>query len=309
MGDPIRTGTTPMSDILVAAITRSIGLTLGDRSGGGLLANPVLASQFLGATRLGAALGTKMVDVGWGLNKFTATSQGSDFTVETLSSAAATVTPARRGMARQVSDMARALQSMDELAFVQFVTDQTIAWQQSVVSLIASLFPSFSASGGVSGGTATWASILSAYQTLGIANSAGPYVLVLRPKDWANVASDAFALGGRVQVMPETDGYLNTVNPGFKGQFMNGNLWVYTSSELPTSAGDTVCGMFGPEALAWDAFMPEPSPATQVLLWTPLYGVEINRDSLKSEDQVVGSTHLGASIRQNAGGIKLLFAT
>lgn len=309
MGDPIRTGTTPMSDILVAAITRSIGLTLGDRSGGGLLANPVLASQFLGATRLGAALGTKMVDVGWGLNKFTATSQGSDFTVETLSSAAATVTPARRGMARQVSDMARALQSMDELAFVQFVTDQTIAWQQSVVSLIASLFPSFSASGGVSGGTATWASILSAYQTLGIANSAGPYVLVLRPKDWANVASDAFALGGRVQMQAETDGYLNTVNPGFKGQFMNGNLWVYTSSELPTSAGDTVCGMFGPEALAWDAFMPEPSPATQVLLWTPLYGVEINRDSLKSEDQVVGSTHLGASIRQNAGGIKLLFAT
>jgi hypothetical protein len=309
VGDPIRTGTTPMSDILVAAITRSIGLTLGDRSGGGLLANPVLASQFLGATRLGAALGTKMVDVGWGLNKFTATSQGSDFTVETLSSAAATVTPARRGMARQVSDMARALQSMDELAFVQFVTDQTIAWQQSVVSLIASLFPSFSASGGVSGGTATWASILSAYQTLGIANSAGPYVLVLRPKDWANVASDAFALGGRVQMQAETDGYLNTVNPGFKGQYLNGNLWVYTSSELPTSAGDTVCGMFGPEALAWDAFMPEPSPATQVLLWTPLYGVEINRDSLKSEDQVVGSTHLGASIRQNAGGIKLLFAT
>lgn len=309
MGDPIRTGTTPMSDILVAAITRSIGLTLGDRSGGGLLANPVLASQFLGATRLGAALGTKMVDVGWGLNKFTATSQGSDFTVETLSSAAATVTPARRGMARQVSDMARALQSMDELSFIQFVTDQTIAWQQSVVSLIASLFPSFSASGGVSGGTATWASILSAYQTLGIANSAGPYVLVLRPKDWANVASDAFALGGRVQMQAETDGYLNTVNPGFKGQYLNGNLWVYTSSELPTSAGDTVCGMFGPEALAWDAFMPEPSPATQVLLWTPLYGVEINRDSLKSEDQVVGSTHLGASIRQNAGGIKLLFAT
>jgi hypothetical protein len=309
VGDPIRTGTTPMSDILVAAITRSIGLTLGDRSGGGLLANPVLASQFLGATRLGAALGTKMVDVGWGLNKFTATSQGSDFTVETLSSAAATVTPARRGMARQVSDMARALQSMDELAFVQFVTDQTIAWQQSVVSLIASLFPSFSASGGVSGGTATWASILSAYQTLGIANSAGPFVLVLRPKDWANVASDAFALGGRVQMQAETDNYLNTVNPGFKGQYLNGNLWVYTSSELPTSAGDTVCGMFGPEALAWDAFMPEPSPATQVLLWTPLYGVEINRDSLKSEDQVVGSTHLGASIRQNAGGIKLLFAT
>jgi len=197
MGNPIRTGTTPMSDVLVAAITRSIGLTLGDRSGGGLLANPVLAGQFLGATRLGAALGTKMVDVGWGLNKFVSEAQGTDFTVETLSSAAATVTPARRGMARQVSDMARALQSMDELAYVQFINDQTIAWQQSVVSLIASLFPSFSASGGVSGGTATWASIVAAYQTLGIAKSAGPYVLVLRPKDWANVASDAFALGGR----------------------------------------------------------------------------------------------------------------
>ncbi len=61
--------------------------------------------------------------------------------------------------------------------------------------------------------------------------------------------------------------------------------------------------------LAWDAFMPEPSPATQVLLWTPLYGCEIERDALKSEDIVVGSTHLGASIRQNAAGIKLLYAT
>lgn len=309
MGNPIRTGTTPMSDVLVAAITRSIGLTLGDRSGGGLLANPVLAGQFLGATRLGAALGTKMVDVGWGLNKFVSEAQGTDFTVETLSSAAATVTPARRGMARQVSDMARALQSMDELAFVQFVNDQTIAWQQSVVSLIASLFPSFSASGGVSGGTATWASIVAAYQTLGIAKSSGPYVLVTRPKDWANVASDAFALGGRVQMQGETDAYLNPSNPGFKGQFFNGNLWVYTSDELTTSGGDTVSGMFGPEALAWDAFMPEPSPATQVLLWTPLYGVEIERDALKSEDIVVGSTHLGASVRQNAAGIKLLYLT
>lgn len=309
MGNPIRTGTTPMSDVLVAAITRSIGLTLGDRSGGGLLANPVLGGQFLGTTRLGAALGTKMVDVGWGLNKFTSTGEGSDFTVETLSSAAATVTPARRGMARQVSDMARALQSMDELAWLQFVNDQTIAWQQSVVSLIASLFPSFSASGGVSGGAATWASIVAAYQTLGIAKSAGPYVLVTRPKDWANVASDAFSLGGRVQMQAETDAYLNPMNPGFKGIFLNGNLWVYTSDELTTSAGDTVSGMFGPEALAWDAFMPDPSPATQVLLWTPLYGVEIERDSLKSEDIVAGSTHLGASIRQNAAGIKLLYAT
>lgn len=309
MGDPIRTGTTPMSDVLVAAITRSIGLTLGDRSGGGILANPVLAGQFLGATRLGAALGTKMVDVGWGLNKFSPTAQGSDFTVETLSSAAATVTPARRGMARQVADMARALQSMDELAWLQFVNDQTIAWQQSVVSLIASLFPSFSASGGVSGGTATWASIVSAYQALGTAKSAGPYVLITRSKDWANVSSDAYALGGRVANASETDSYLNPTNPGFKGIFLNGNLWVYCSDELPTSAGDTVSGMFGPEALAWDAFMPDPSPATQVLLWTPLYGVEISRESLKSEDQVVGSTHLGASIRQNAAGIKLLFAT
>lgn len=309
MGDPIRTGTTPMSDVLVSAITRAIGLTLGDRSGGGILANPVLARQFLGATRVGGALGTKIVDVGWGLNKFTATTQGSDATIETVASATATVTPSRRTMGRQVSDMARALDGMDELAWVKFVTDQTIGWQQSVVSLIASLFPSFSAQGGVSGGAATWASIVAAYQALGVAKSAGPYVLVTRPKDWANVASDAFALGGRVQMQAETDQYLDPQNPGFKGLYMNGNLWVYTTDELTTSGGDTISGMFGPEAIAWDAFMPEPSPATQVLLWTPLYGVEIERDALKSEDIIVGSTHLGASIRQNAAGIELLYAT
>ncbi len=309
MGDPIRTGTTPMSDVLVAAMTRAMGLALGDRSAGAILANPVIASQFLGMTRLGGALGVKAVDVGWGLNKFSATSQGTDFTVETVSSAAATVTPARRGMARQVSDMARGLQSMDELSLLRFINDQTIAWQQTVVSLLASLFPSFSASGGVSGGAATWASVFAAYQSLGVANAAGPYVLIMRPKDWANIAPDALAAGGRLAQQPETDAFMRSSTTGFKGTLFGGEVWVYTSQELATSGGDTVSGMFSAEALMWDAFMPDPSPATQVLLWTPLYGIEIDRDALKSEDRIIGSTHLGANIRQNAAGIKLLYAT
>jgi hypothetical protein len=75
------------------------------------------------------------------------------------------------------------------------------------------------------------------------------------------------------------------------------------------SAGDTVSGMFGREAIAWDAAMPTPSPATIPLLWTPFYGIEIGRTNLKSEDNVVSSTHLGASVRKGAAGIAMPFLT
>lgn len=307
--DPIYTTSEPMSDALVAAVTAAIQLTLADRSAGGLLADPVISGSFLGRDSFMKALGGKIVSVGWGVDRFEAVAQGTNFTVLDLASDAATVTPTRRGFARTVSDMARTFDSWGITDWANFAVDCTMAWEQSVLAALAALFPSFTGSGGNTGGAATWAGMLADMQTLGIANVAGPYVAVLRPKDWANIAQDAFSLGGYVAQDSETAGYKRAVNPGFKGTFLGGDLRIYTSQECPTSAGDTVSGMFGAGALAWNAAMPAPSPATIPLLWTPAFGCEINRTALKTEDNIVNSTHLGASINQGAAGVAMPFLT
>jgi hypothetical protein len=305
----IYTTTTPMSDALVAAVTTSIKLSLSDRSGGGLLANPVIAGGFQGRERLMGALGAKTVFVGWGADKLSAVAQGTGFTVTTLDSDAATVTPARRGIARTVSDMARALDAWGLLEWGMFGFDSTTAWQQSIVALHTALFPSFSEVGGNSGGAATWGQMVADFQTLTAKLPAGPVVAVLRPKDWASIATDAMSIGGRVQMRQEMDQVFGSVSNGFKGIFMNGDLWIYTSDEVVASAGDHVSAMFGANAIEWNAVMPAPSPATIPLLWTPVYGVELGRTALKTEDTVVTSTHAGASIGLDDAGIQMPFLT
>ena len=278
-------------------------------SGGGLLANPVVASGFIGRDAFMKALAAQVVSISWGADKFVTTAEGTNFTIYDLASDKSTVTPVRKGFARQISDMMRSFDSMSALQWANFVREGTWAWQQTVVSVMAALFPSFSATGGNSGGNATWGAIVADYLAMGQANVPGPYVLVMRPKDWANVAQDAYSLGGRVAQSAQTDQFLQASNPGFKGVFMGGDLWIYTSDELSASGGDHISGMFGMGAIDWTARMPAPSPATRPLFWSPLWGVETDREALKSDDVIAYSTHLGASIGINAAGRQLPFVT
>jgi hypothetical protein len=307
--DAIETGTEPGSDLLVAAVTGAIGLTLADRTAGGILGNEVISASYIGKEAFLGALGAKMVDIAWGVDKYVAATEGNAFTVYDLASDASTVTPTRRGFARTISDMMRSFDSWNELQWAQFGRESAIAWAQSVVAMFGGLASSITATGGNSGGSATWAHVVAARNTLGVANVAGPYVFLTRPKDWGNISTDALALGGAVARSVETQSYLSGPHPGFKGYYLNGEVAVYTTSELTASGGDHLSMMFGHGFMGWNAHMPTPSPATQTVLWTPAFGVEIERQALESEDDVVSSTHLGASIRQNAAGVQLPFLT
>ena len=281
--DAIETGTEPGSDLFVAAVTGSIGLTLADRTAGGILGNEVIAASYIGKDQFMGALGAKMVDIAWGVDKYVAVAEGTPFTVYDLASDSATVTPTRRGFARTVSDMFR--------------------------TMFGGLASTITATGGNSGGAATWAHVVAARNTLGIANVAGPYVFLTRPKDWGNISTDALALGGAVARSVETQSYLSGPHPGFKGLYLNGEVAVYTTAELSASGGDHLSMMFGHSFMGWNASMPAPSPAAHTILWTPAFGCEMSRQGLETEDDIINSTHLGASIRQNAAGIQLPFLT
>jgi hypothetical protein len=189
-----------------------------------------------GRNRLLKALAANTVYVSWGTDKYLSVAEGSNFAITDLTSDKITVTPARKGFARQVSDMMRSLDDWGLTDWANFVADGTIGWQQTVISTIAALFATFSNAGGNTGGAASWGHVLADMHTLGVQNVEPPYVFITRPKDWASIETDIISLGGAVQADPETQRYLGPTNPGFKGVYMHGALWVYTSGEIAASA-------------------------------------------------------------------------
>ncbi len=307
--DPLYTTTEPGTDLLVATVAAAVRTTLLDRTGGGILGNPVIANGFIGKEKFLRALGAAVVYINLGADKLQTVAQGTDATFYDLASDKATVTPVRKAFARGVSDWFRTYTEWAPVQWGMFARDATVAFQQTVVSLLCANASSITATGGNTGGAATWAQVVADFQTLGIASVAPPYVLITRPKDFANIATDAFSVGGWIEQSSDVLRYLQSVNPGYKGSFMGGQLDIYTTDETEVSGGDNLSIMAGKEALLWNVEMPSPSPATTPILWTPLYGVELDRDGLKNEDDVVTSSHIGTGIGINAAGIQMPFLT
>lgn len=308
MGNPIYIANTPMSDALVALLVRDWELTLADRTGTSILADPVLASGFENWGAFGA-LGTKKLAIGYGATKMSQTNEGVDLTVETLGDSSANLTASRYGFARQISDRARLYDAWGITEWRQWLMDCEWGWGQTVVNVLAALFPSISATGGNTGGAATWAKVLNDIGTLKIAKVPGPFTLVTRPKDWQNVAKDALALGGAVAQDPETMQYMQMAGYGYQGMYLHGQLRVYTTDELDTSGGDTVSAMFGRGCFRWTASSYPASSSAKVLMRTPTWQSEVDREVLKSDDVVANTSEIGASIFLNAAGIKCLYLT
>lgn len=306
--DPIRVGTTPLSAQLVAVLTKQLSLSLSDRSGGDILTDPVIASGYEDWAAMGQ-LGDVESYVDWGTVKFQDMSEGNDATVYTLADTQSTLTRSKRGFARQVSDRAKFYDAWGLTDYVNFVRDAQWGFNQKIVDLIAALQGSVSATGGNSGGAATWGTILNDMGTLSIAKCPGPYTLITRPKDWNNCEKDALALGGAIQMDPETLTMMRVAGYGYQGTYYHGQLRVYTTDELDTSVGDTVSLLFGRRFLRWGARAYPQSPAAIPLVRTPQWAAEIVRQGLKGEDQIVSTTEAGVAIGLNACAIKLPFLT
>ncbi len=306
--DPIRVATTPLSAQLVSVLTRALDLSLADRSGGEILQDPNFASGFEDWEALGQ-LGDVRSYVDWGTVKFQDVGEGSDATVYTLADSQSTLTRARRAFARQVSDRARHYDAWGVTDWVNFLRDAQWGFNQKIIDLVAALQSSVSATGGNSGGKCTWGVIMDDMQTLATAKCPGPYTLITRTKDWGNAERDALALGGAIQMDPNTLAMMRVAGYGYQGTYMGGQLRVYCTDELDTSVGDTVSLMFGRRFLRWGARSVAPSPAEIPLLVTPMWKTEISRVVLKNEDQIVSSTEAGVAIGLNACAIKQLYLT
>lgn len=305
----------PGADVFIAAMIRRWELSLADRDTS-VLAHPAIA--YLGDQGGWSALAEQIPILGFGADDMASTAEGSAVSGTEIGGDHPTVTPTPYSLAREISDLARALDGIGSAAWENFVMDATTAWQRTLLNLVCALFPSCVASKGTTGTALTVATLKSAVNALQQAYVPGPYLAVLHGRQWEHVSTDGLALGGAFAQSPEAPQYLRGTG-AYMGRFFDGSLDIFVSGQIDTvNVGVDYCGgVFGRGFMGWKTASSQPSPAANVL-WAegPLL-VEVRRGEIATGgsaglnkmtlgDTVVSSVNMGAGILQNAGGVKVI---
>ena len=286
-----------------------------------LFASEVLANEFLltlaprdGAPlshpciqRVTAAPGSNVVKVphiGYGADLMTAATEASEHANTQLTDTHTDITLAMYALRRNVGDFAKIV-SNPRLGIQAFAQELAIAYQQTAISLVAALAPSFTATAGPgTGSDLTWATFLPAKGTLGAADADGPLMALLHPQQWADLEADALSLG----FAPSIAGNADVVNVGlqsYKGRWFG--IDIFTSSHIGTvNAGADRSGMLiapGAVAVASASFVDDPDPNIANLGMARLERV---RQGEQFTTSYVQSMVFGTALCQDSAGVEII---
>tara|TARA_R100001510_G_C7633868_1_gene192358 strand:- start:214 stop:1149 length:936 start_codon:yes stop_codon:yes gene_type:complete len=139
--------------------------------------------------------------------------------------------------------------------------------------------------------------------------NSGRATLVLHPIQYNDFISSLRSETGAAQFLPATAELLGQRGPGFKGSWMN--LDVYVSDSVGTNgAGSYQGGLYTPGAIAYSladvASMGVHVPAANVLMNAGELLVELDRTAADGVSAAYATMFLGVSIAENARGVEIL---
>jgi len=231
-------------------------MLLADREDGVLLHPALMHST--GSSNTSNVVRVSHLGLG-GYDLLSATTPGSEVANTALTDGSTDVTIAPRAKTYGLDDTARFVTD-GRLDPVMLAQDAVISINQTLISLIANVTDDFTSTAGDSGVNATWADVLDAKTTLGIAKNSGPMLGLVHPRQWGDLETDALTLG----VLPAASmaGVIMQGMGLYKGQWMG--IDFFASSAVPTANGgaDRAGGIFCRGGVAWaDAqFAPENDP-------------------------------------------------
>jgi len=231
-------------------------MLLADREDGVLLHPALMHST--GSSNTSNVVRVSHLGLG-GYDLLSATTPGSEVANTALTDGSTDVTIAPRAKTYGLDDTARFVTD-GRLDPVMLAQDAVISINQTLISLIANVTDDFTSTAGTSGVNATWADVLDAKTTLGIAKNSGPMLGLVHPRQWGDLETDALTLG----VLPAASmaGVIMQGMGLYKGQWMG--IDFFASSAVPTANGgaDRAGGIFCRGGVAWaDAqFAPENDP-------------------------------------------------
>lgn len=138
--------------------------------------------------------------------------------------------------------------------------------------------------------------------------NSGAAALVLHPVQYNDFIGSLRSETGAAQFIPATAELLGQRGPGFKGSWMN--LDIYVSDSVGASAGSYQGGLYTPGAIAY-SLAPVTSmgvhvPAANVLMNAGELLVELDRTAADGVSAAFATMFLGVSIAENARGVEIL---
>ena len=236
-----------------------------------------------------------------GYDLLTPHTPGSEIANTALTDDSTDVTLAHRTKRYSMTDMARYV-TQGILGPPAFAQDLVIASAQTMISLIAGITATFTATSGATGVALTWAKVLEAKAKLGAAQANGPLLMVVHPVTWGQLEANALGLG---VVAAETNaGIVNSGLQAYKGRWFGIDCFVSAHCPLINSDADYAGGLFGPGALAYadQALVDEADPNIRSFGVSRLERV---REGGKQSTSYVFSYVSGASKAIDAAGVKL----
>lgn len=293
--------------VVAAATIRFIQLLLADRSS--LRGHPALVN--LGAYGAGAMGSGSMVKqfTLFGLNGYdtmSAIGEGTAATETALATAVRTITLARRGIFRNLSDIIQAVDPTGALNIPVLAMDGFQTAMTTLTMLIATQGDDWSDQVGSTGVDFDHDTLLDAKGAMIDKKVPGPYLCTMFPTHFSSWTRDLESRGGITQWSAANAQMQLLRGSGFQGVYDNIEIW--TSDKCPASGGDRVSQLFGRGGIGYaEQEITMPQSAFVVMQEGPI-AVEEIRDGKAGLTGTMAHYHVGVVEIQDEAGVGMLAA-
>jgi hypothetical protein len=244
-----------------------------------------------------------------GTDIMSAPGDGVSVSNTSITSSAATVVVARQALRYDLTDLARATNSVAGGVDLEGLSNAMVsAFNGRFNQLACALSSGFSTQVGSTGVDLSTTTFYSAIFALQLQSVTGKYHAILHPQQYNDLMSSLRTETGPAQYLAANQAQTSALGSSFKGELFGVN--VHVSSYVPTAnAGADYRGMMlGDAAIAYALGTPAPIAAAGgvVIPAGAPVAVEWERDAASGLTKVVGSAFLGVAELQDLKGVGIL---
>ena len=181
----------------------------------------------------------------------------------------------------------------------------------TMTDLLCALFGSLRNSVGTSGVDLSVSDFYDAMYQLNSSNVSGPtFAAVLHPTQINDLLSSLRAEAGAVQFIDATAEMLASKGPGYKGRWLNVDIFQSDSVGTANAGADRAGAMFGQGAFAYTMADPRVIqghiPSDNILMANELMLLELSRDASNFKSALIGQIYPAVVEAEDARGVKIV---
>ena len=287
-----------------AILAQEIALLLADRQS--LWGHPSL--WYLGDLAGRGSTVIQQPQVGLdGYDEMAAVTEGSSTSNTALADASDQVTIARQALQYQFSGLAELTEPNGIIDPVRLAASMVGSAMMRFQSMLTALHATFSQSVGTTGVDMSVDDFFDANITLDLVSAAGDRIMDLHPRQWGDLQQSLRAELGAIGFSPATTEMLGRWGPGFKGRFLNTDI--FASAKVPTAnaGADRDGALWTRGAILWaDATARPRAGAFGVIVPAGKIQVEFESDAAGNLTKVVGNYFVGVAEGQDTMACRIV---